>query len=102
MKSLWIIVAMFVLMLGRSSYAETAKSEPRLTQFVQNEVKVTSFSLNAPLWGRREPSGPMKSENWAFKRFFFQVYAKFAFVIPFFAKLELVPELELVWQREAN
>ena len=38
-------------------------------------------------------------EQWWYRRFWLRVRPKFAFSVPGFAKLEIMPETELLWER---
>jgi len=72
-----------------------AKPIPELTNFVEEQSTVLSTALSegndSAAW---EALG-----GWEFKRFFLRVGAKVGFDIEAI-KLELLPELELVWQKD--
>ena len=68
----------------------------KLTEFVNDNVSQISQAINSTAGD--EPMG--FGGDYEFKRFFLRIQAKVGFDLPPFAKLTVVPELELVFQKE--
>lgn len=71
-----------------------AKQIPELGNFLQQSLDQISFdSINDP--------DLLSESDWYWKRILLRLRAKVGFDVPFFADLKVVPELELVWQRNS-
>ena len=77
------------------SLSVQAKPIPALTDFTAEQVKILSTAL-----AEADEPDSRSFDDWVFKRFFLRVTAKVALDIEAI-KLELLPELELVWQKES-
>lgn len=96
-----VLIAAAVLFTAHASQAESKKAIPTLQQFVQDEVKHAYTALNSTSMDTATPGSTMQSGQWQFNRFSIEAYAKAGFHIPFLLKVEVFPELDLIWQREA-
>lgn len=67
-----------------------------MTQYFSNSIRSTDHAVNeCSMSTRPDPS----AEIWYFRRFWLRVRPKVAFSVPLFARLEIAPELEMLWQR---
>lgn len=72
-----------------------AKQYEKLTRFIDENVETISQAMNAS-----SAVQPMDfGGEWEFKRIFLRLQAKAGFDVEF-GKIELIPELELVFQKE--
>lgn len=79
-------------------WALSAEAAPvkALTTFTEEQIRVLQGAVHGAHASRTTAD---EAESWTFRRFLLRVVAKAAFDIEA-VKLELVPELELVWQKE--
>jgi len=64
-----------------------------LQAFVQKQTVAIQEAVN------KVDTSASNGENWFMENFYFRVRGKAGFDIPWFSKMELVPELEMVFQR---
>jgi hypothetical protein len=88
-----ILMAVSLLM----AFPAHAKVVKTLGDFTSEQVTLLGKAVND---GTAPESSAGQTRDWAFKRFLLRVTAKVGFSIEV-VNLELVPELELVWQKEA-
>jgi len=83
-----ILVLLTAFLVGLPAHAKPVKT---LAEFTSSEIR----SLDQAV---QEGTGE-GSRDWEFKRFLLRVTAKIGFTVEV-VNLELLPELELVWQRD--
>lgn len=79
---------------------QPAPTYPELSNFVAQEVKHAFTALNKESAGSADPKETIQSNGWQFSRFFIETYAKAGFHIPFLLKVEIYPELDLIWEKK--
>jgi hypothetical protein len=92
-----LTAALLALLSGTSAHAE---SNEDLTRYLRDEIAQMQESVDQCTLDRAVESSDDPSENWFYRRFWIRVRAKAAFQVPGLAKLEIVPETELLWERE--
>lgn len=85
-----IVVVLFALAPIRAS----ADSLPELTSYLKQEIANSSHALHAPLESTADPS-----DAFFFRRWFVRLQATVGIDVPWIASFQIVPEVELVWQR---
>jgi hypothetical protein len=101
MKNLRIIA---LLLLSTSSViaspAARAEAIPELRAFIESQVSAADEAIGASE-SASSPSGPASfDEEWYFRRFWLRVRLPAGIDVPWLAKFQIVPEVELLWQRE--
>ena len=84
-------------MLAASGSASSAPLE-ELSAQLRDEIVSSDEAVRACL---RDEGGAVDrsiEESWFYRRFWLRVRPKVAFSIPGFAKLEIIPETELLWE----
>ena len=92
MKTIRVTIALLLL----AAIPATAEPVQELTEFTATQVRAISAAINEV--GPSLNTSP-EAGDFTFRRFFLRVTAKVGFDIEA-VKLELLPELELVWQKE--
>ena len=82
-------------LLGLITTQAKAQKYPDLTEFVEKNVRNISLAINSS----SIPEYPGIQGKFEFKRFLLRINAKVGFEAPI-GKIELIPELELVFQKE--
>lgn len=85
------LIASLVL-LAAISQAKSSNSLPELTQYLKSEVESAYTALDQAAPGDAE-------EAYFLRRWMVRVQAPFGIKVPWVAKFQIVPEVELVWQR---
>jgi hypothetical protein len=86
------IIIASMLFIAPSTFAAPVAE---LTRYFAESVQTTDEAVNQ--CSLTEPAS--EGEIWYFRRFWLRVRPKVSFAIPLIAKLEIVPELEMLWQR---
>lgn len=89
---------MKTLILSLTLFASTpsfAVPVAEMTRYFAESIRSSDQAVNQCSLAAPAADG----EIWYFRRFWLRVRPKVAFAIPLVAKLEIVPELELLWQR---
>lgn len=85
----------FLLALFLGTMPLHAKPVSELTKFTETEIATLTDAINE---AQRDET---PQRDWAFRRFLLRIAAKVGFDIEVI-KLEVIPELELVWQKQAS
>jgi hypothetical protein len=88
--------AALLFLLAVSSIPAQAKGIPELTRLLKEETSTLIREVD----GAPETGTQVQGDSWYFRRMMIRVRPKASFEIPGFAKLEIIPETELIWQRE--
>lgn len=86
-----------LLLLFLMSVPLRSEPIPELTEFTDTQIAALSQAVAA----RDSEEVETELRGWSFKRFFLRLTAKVGFDLKA-AKIELLPELELVWQKDAT
>ena len=81
----------------------TIENKNEILQFLKNEIKNFEQQLaatDAAVCSADEDLTRATEDSWYFRRFWLRVRPKFSFGVPGLTALEIVPELELLWQRD--
>lgn len=84
----------FVALLSIVSLCASADSLPQLTQYLQSEIAHSSQALSKPVGGLASDQ-----EEFFLRRWLVRLQASFGIEVPWIASFQIVPEVELVWQR---
>jgi hypothetical protein len=87
-----------ILFLAVSSVTARGAELPELRSHLTEMIDATEGAVN-----RCESSTAPDSESgeaWYYRRFWLRFRPRVAFAIPGFAKLEIVPEFEMLWARD--
>lgn len=78
-------------------YAAFASSMPEWVYFINEEVTSATIALDQST--QESESNSCVEEDFYLRRFMMRVRAKVGIQIPVLAKFEVIPELELLWER---
>ena len=92
----WILT---FTMLGVSAFSGSARASvlPELTQHLNEMLDAADGAVNSCELAESESS---VGGEWYYRRFWLRFRPRVAVAIPGVAKLEIVPELETLWQRD--
>ena len=87
-----------VILLSTSASSSFASVMPDWVQFIDEEVTSASIALEqaAP---ETEATASCIEEEFYLRRFWMRVRAKVGIQIPVLAKFEVIPEIEMLWER---
>jgi hypothetical protein len=71
---------------------------PELTQHLTEMLDSTESAVNS--CPTEETGSAAKDHEWFYRRFWLRFRPRVSFAVPGFAKLEIVPEIEMLWQRD--
>lgn len=90
----------FFLLAGTLTLSSVAKSEviPALqTQILENLQAFDGIQMQESQENLLADQG--NQEKWILKNLYLRVRAKLGFEIPVFAKFQVIPEMEILWQK---
>jgi hypothetical protein len=82
------MIAMILLLPIRAS----ADALPGLTRYLKTEIANSSLALASP-------APAMAGDEFFFRRWLVRLQATFGIEVPWIATFQIIPEVELVWQR---
>lgn len=100
MKKIIFAASLATLLASTSLASQPVTTYPEMSNFIREELSTTLNALNLQNRDTAAPGTTIQSGGWHFARFFIEAYAKAAFHIPFLAKLEVYPELDLIFERD--
>ena len=71
---------------------------PELTKHLTEMLDSTESAVNR--CSSEDASAAETSHEWFYRRFWLRFRPRVSFAVPGFAKLEIVPEIEMLWQRD--
>ena len=87
------VFSMIVLSIVPMNQVGAADSLPELTRYLKAELESASRALD-------EADDTAVNEAYFLRRWLVRVQAPFGIKVPWVAKFQIVPEVELVWQRQ--
>ncbi len=79
-------------------FSSQASADLSLTDFVRGEIETldSAFTDMAAIEG----TAPTQNEDFILRRFWLRVRAKVGLTVPGFANFEVIPDVEMLWERE--
>jgi hypothetical protein len=91
MKIIYFILLCLMLV---APFRASAEDMPELTNYLKNEITSSSKAFQAPI---AKAAG--SQDELFFRRWFLRLQANFGISVPWIATFQIIPEVELVFQR---
>jgi hypothetical protein len=93
MKRMFLVMALSLMFLGQAPVkADT------LQQYIVNQIETLNGSLEQNDVGVCQATPKVRQEAWLFRRFFFRLRPRVVLTAGI-AKIGIVPDIELLWER---
>ena len=96
MQKLFGTITLAVAFLWLSTTIARADRVPDLTRFLDTEISTMSRAAESAPGAPMEKSG---MDDYSFKQFLIRVQALIGITVPWTMKVQVVPEVELLWQK---